>query len=98
MERGRYNVGNSQMGKGCITYGASKKRSLPWRDRERERKRDERGREREDGLPLPFPYFVKGDSIILSLFVRDIKVRQGDDDSTKPPPLSSFPCFLLAIP
>lgn len=29
MERGRYNVGNSQMGKGCITYGASKKRSLP---------------------------------------------------------------------
>lgn len=53
------------------------------RERENEREREEE-REREDGLPLPFPYFVKGDSIILSLFVRDIKVRQGGDDSTAP--------------
>lgn len=55
MERGRYNAGNSQMGKGCITYGASKKRSLL--------------REQVTRL-CHLLSFVKGDSMIpSSLFV-----------------------------
>ena len=63
MERGRYNVGNSQMGKGCITCGASKKRSLP-RAIEEEKERE------QVTCPSALSFFVKGESIILSsLFV-----------------------------
>lgn len=69
MEQGRYNAGNSQMGKGCITYGVPR-RNGPYH-------------ERAGNLPLPSP-LLKGTPMIPSSFVRDIKVRRGAERPLPP--------------
>lgn len=86
MERGRYNVGNSQMGKGCITYGASKKRSLPWRDRERERREGGRGKM---ACLCPFHTLLKGTRSFypsLSVILKYVKATM-----IRPSPLPFLP-------